>query len=232
VPAIAGLGEGGQLPGNYRGHAVSLDPYECPRTDNPCGQLHYKCGAHRRKEPNVPCGGDPMRGTEGRPRCRHHCGRRTADVMAAHNAEQQALAIMREQRQAAEAYGLPDLVDPLDALHRLADEMWAWKEACRALVGTLNELRYRTSAGEQLRSEIALYERSQERAAKILSDLVRLGIEKRLRAVTDAHVTQLMWVLDEVMRALGHDPTRPEIAALIAEKLRALSRRQDSEQSL
>jgi hypothetical protein len=52
---------------------------------------------------------------------------------------------------------------------------------CEQLVGELHEGRYKSrSAGEQLGAEIVLFERSQDRAARILTDLAKLGIEQRI----------------------------------------------------
>jgi len=203
--------------------------FECPRTDNPCGQRHYRCGGHRReKHGGGPCNGQPLAGTRSNPRCRHHAGVRPADIIAAHRAEQQAVAILHQQQAAAQEYGLPDLIDPLTALHQLAGEVWAWKEACRVLVGQLAELRYRAGSGEQLRAEIALYERSLERAGKVLADLVRLGIEDRLARLSARQVASVGRAIENTLRelapVLGFDAEHPAIRPAIARNLREVER--------
>lgn len=169
-----------------------------------------------------------MLGTGERPRCRHHLGRRPALLIAEHRAEQQALELLRQQQATARQYGAADLIDPLQSLHELADEVWSWKEACRALVGHLEELRYRASSGEQLRSEIAVYERSLDRAAKILADLVRLGIEDRMVKLAERQVTAVgravESALTELAPMLEFDGDDPRIRPVIARHLRGVER--------
>jgi hypothetical protein len=164
-----------------------------------------------------------MDGTGDRPRCRNHLGQDPEIVRANYFAQRQAALLFDEARRAAEREGLP-LIDPLRELHALAGEVLAWRDICRKLVGELPEIRYKAGVGgEQVRAEVALYERSLERAEKILSDLVKLGIEERLAKLTAKQVDEVMGLIDRTLVRLGVDPEQPEVAGLIAAELRELA---------
>lgn len=90
--------------------------------------------------------------------------------------------------------------NPLVELLQLAAEMGEWKTIMQEIVlYLLSKDRIRSAhnrVGEQLRAEVLLFERAQERYAKILQDIARLGIEHRLAAIEEQQI-QL------VERALG-----------------------------
>jgi hypothetical protein len=91
------------------------------------------------------------------PRCRHHAGRKTAEVKAA------AEVARRADRIYADYPGINRTSNdnPLDDLLRIKNEALRWLDVCRTLVGELTEVRYKSrSAGEQLRAEIQLWERA------------------------------------------------------------------------
>ena len=81
------------------------------------------------------------------------------------------------------------LRNPLVELMDLAAEMAEWKDILRDIVMYLmSEQRIRTAhnrVGEQLRAEVMLFERAQERYAKILLDISKAGIEARLAAIEE-----------------------------------------------
>lgn len=192
---------------------MSRQPYPCPRGDDGCGEWHTACAAHNRA--GRPCGAQPLVGTEP-PRCRNHAGRSAEVIRAQHEAQQNAVRLFRARQAAAQREGLVEYVDPLEELHRLAGEVLMWRDVCRELVGALPELRYRAgAAGEQVRAEVGLYERSLERAEKLLADLVRLGIEERLVKLNQARAAVIERVIDGVLYDLGHDPYDPGVAAIV-----------------
>ena len=90
--------------------------------------------------------------------------------------------------------------NPLVELLALASEIGEWKTIMQEIVIYLlstDRIRHaHNRVGEQLRAEVLLFERAQERYAKILQDIARLGIEHRLAAIEEQQV-QL------VERALG-----------------------------
>lgn len=185
----------------------------CPRGTAGCGQEHPGCIGH-----NVagnPCGAIPMRGTGDRPRCRRHLGRSPEIVRAEYEAERLALQQFEAEQTTAARHGL-DPINPLEELLKLAAEVTRWKDICHSMVGHLEEIRYRSGkSGEQVRAEITLYERSMDRAARILADITRLGIEARLASVNEETAARLMRVIDGVVSDLGHNPYAPYEASII-----------------
>ena len=182
-----------------------------------CGQDHAGCTAHNRA--GAPCGAQPMAGTDPK-RCRSHVGRKPELVKAEHAAR------VRAERIRA-TYDMPPTSDPLTELMKLSGEVLAWKNICAQMVGQLREVRYQApGAGEQLRAEIRLYESSMDRAARVLTDLVRLGIEDRLAKVRAAHTVLVARAIEgalaELAPVLGYDPGRPEIRVVVSEHLRLI----------
>lgn len=81
--------------------------------------------------------------------------------------------------------------NPFDALLDVAQEQMLWKDICLAKLAKLKEDEWRWDgdrAGEQLRSEIMLYERAVDRATKTLERIARLGIEERLTRIAERQV--------------------------------------------
>ena len=78
--------------------------------------------------------------------------------------------------------------NPFDALLDIAQEQMQWKDLCLAKIAKLKEDEWRWDgdrAGEQMRSEIMLYERAIDRATKTLERIARLGIEDRLMRIAE-----------------------------------------------
>ena len=87
-------------------------------------------------------------------------------------------------------FGAAPVVNSLEELQRLAGEIVAWKDTCRKMVNDLHireeGLRFESSQRlEQVRSEVVLWERSLDRAASVLTALVRLGLDERLVGVKE-----------------------------------------------
>jgi hypothetical protein len=75
----------------------------------------------------------------------------------------------------------PPIGNPLDALEALAAEIVAFKQILAAKVATLSmdDWRYRHDrAGEQIRTELFLYERALDRCAKVLTNIAKLHIHE------------------------------------------------------
>lgn len=78
--------------------------------------------------------------------------------------------------------------NPFEALLDMAQELTAWKDICLAKVAKLKEDEWRWDgdrAGEQLRSEVVLYERAAQRATDLLVKIARLGIEERMMRIAE-----------------------------------------------
>lgn len=129
-----------------------------------CGEDHRRCAAH--KKDGTPCNRWPR---DQEPVCRLHGGE-TPQVKAAGVARRAAKAAEADAR-AALGYTLDGKVaDPLAAMEGLAAMAIAMTESLAARVNALNSIRYDAigPGTEQLRSEVALLERSMDRTARML----------------------------------------------------------------
>lgn len=129
---------------------------------------------------------------EGGTVCRAHGG-------ASKQAKSAAKRRQVEAKAAAEVAAAADAVlafraeraleNPLDGLARLATEVTAFKDALAARVNALTSIRYEDmKSAEQLRSEVALYERALDRTARLLETMVKLDFEKRMLALNEAQL--------------------------------------------
>lgn len=89
-----------------------------------------------------------------------------------------------------------------------------WRNLLESKVADLNAWRYKAfgPGTEQLRSEVALFERAMDRTAKVLELIARLDIDARAKALT-AHQGQL--VAGAVQRILNALNLTPEQLALV-----------------
>lgn len=104
----------------------------------------------------------------------------------------------------------PDPIgNPLIELLELAAEIKVFKEAMRQVTAYLYSRQRIRSAhdkvGEQLRAEIILYERAQERLAKILVDITKLGIENRLAAIEERQMAVIEQAMTLAIQRAGGD---------------------------
>nr|WP_202446860.1 hypothetical protein [Streptomyces sp. SID5468] len=162
-----------------------------------------QCGAQKRQgAPGDVCSLVAGWGTDhvGFGRCRLHGG----------NTRNQRAAARTEQAEAEARAVLADLnveavADPFAALARLAGQAVAWQEAISGMVQRLGDrIRYEGAAGtEQLRAEIALYERAMDRAGQILGMIARLNIEDRMARVTERQAEALVSALEAGLAAAG-----------------------------
>jgi hypothetical protein len=101
----------------------------------------------------------------------------------------------------------PDPIgNPLAELLELAAEIKAFKEIMRVITAYLvqrQEMRHGHRVGEQLRAEVLLYERAQERLAKILVDISKLGIEARLAQIEENQAAMIERALNAALTASG-----------------------------
>jgi|SRR6516164_7894178 len=100
------------------------------------------------------------------------------------------------------------VTNPLVELQALAGRMLAMEQHLVKRVGRLREDEWRwsgTRTGEQVRAEILLLERAQERLHRILADMTRLGIEDRLARVDEIWVATIERALIAALEASGLD---------------------------
>jgi len=128
--------------------------------------------------------------------------------------------------------GIPDIEDPLDELMKLASEATAYREVYRKMMDQLlmeDKVRYQGQAGEQLRAEIALWERSAERCLKIYETITRLGIAERQQRIREAELVLIAGGIKEILRRLNLNPEQKRAAiTVVPEVLRELEAPKDS----
>lgn len=94
--------------------------------------------------------------------------------------------LMKQENVPIEVDQLDLSINPFDALLDIVQEQVRWKEVCEANLAKLRTEEWRWDgdrAGEQLRSEVVLYERAIERCTNTLVKIARLGIEDRLSRI-------------------------------------------------
>lgn len=162
-----------------------------------------KCGAQKRQgEQGELCTLAAGWGTDhpGFGRCRLHGGntRNQRAGAATQKAEAEARGVLAQ-------LDVAPVEDPFAALSRLAGQVVAWQEAISRIVNTLGDrIRYEGAAGaEQLRAEIALYERAMDRTGQILGLIAKLNIEDRMARVTERQADALVSALEAALAAAG-----------------------------
>ena len=105
----------------------------------------------------------------------------------------------------------------------------AFKDAVGGLVNRLDEIRFTDSkGGEQLRSEVALYERAMDRCMQVLAACARLRIDERLAAISELQAETLFRAVNAGFAAAG--VREPEVLAaarrVVARELRVIAREQ------
>lgn len=105
--------------------------------------------------------------------------------------------------QAAKLVGVP-VDNPLAELAKLAGRARAWMEFFEDKVESLgDEMRYEGKAGEQLRAEVALYERAMDRLGKFLADFGRLNIDERLSKIEEAKADVVLRAIEAALAHVG-----------------------------
>jgi len=108
---------------------------------------------------------------------------------------------------------LPPVEDPLTELARVAAEVVAWKDAIGAKVNELTELRYKAGeGGEQLRSEVALWERALDRCERFLTAMARLNIDERLARISEAQAAAVIAAIAVACDVLRVTPEQRRLA--------------------
>jgi len=156
------------------------------------------CNAKRKQGPGLcrkPAGWGT--GHVGIGACRNHGG-------ATRN--HQTSAFNEQARRELARLDVPAVADPLTELKKLAGQVVAWKDALSDKVNELTAIRFTDDKGsEQLRSEIALFERAMDRCASVLGVMAKLNIDERLAAVNEKQVEIVGQALVRSLTELGMD---------------------------
>lgn len=180
-------------------------------------------GWRRCRQGDGNCHNVAKRGTEP-PACKNH-GANAGSLTSQHAAERVVQGKMADRlvvilAEHGEKFMSPDPIgNPLTELMELAAEIKAFKEVLREVAAYLfSRERIRSAhnrVGEQLRAEIMLYERAQERLAKILIDITKLGIEAKLAGIEDAQVEMIDRALTAALTASGLDLVHQQEARVV-----------------
>lgn len=158
--------------------------------------------------------------------CAMHGGRAPAVRAAA--ARRVALAEAETVvSQAVDARGPLTLGEVYEELLRTAALTVAWRDVLEVRLAEVQEWRYRASGPgtEQLRSEVALFERALDRAAKVLELVARLDLDARVVALSQRQGDQVAEALRRALdRARIAGPQRAEVERFLAEELRRVPR--------
>jgi hypothetical protein len=134
--------------------------------------------------------------------CKAHGGK-APNALKAAGKRIAEVKLMKEANKLLVQIGASPVDNPLTALSELAGEVLAFKNALGAKVNELEEIRYKGGAGEQLRAEVALYERAVNQAGTLLANIARLNIDERLAAITEKQAETVLRAIDAALIAAG-----------------------------
>ncbi|MGW1525445.1 hypothetical protein [Streptomyces sp. NPDC002159] len=129
-----------------------------------------------------------------------------------------------ETRRALAILNVQPVENPLTALSELAGQVIAWKNALADRVNELHRIRYTDDKNaEQLRSEVALYERAMDRCLNVLGTIGRLRIDERLAAISEQQATTVIGAIEAALAHAGvTGPAASAAKAVAARHLRAV----------
>lgn len=133
--------------------------------------------------------------------CRSHGG--AAKQVKAKAAERTAEQDARKAFGKLSDHAVP-VDDPFAEFAKLAGEAVAWKDWAAGRIADLERIDSTDAKGtEQVRAQVALFERAMDRCAGFLRDFAKLGIEDRMSRVTVAQRVAIVRAIESVMAHLG-----------------------------
>jgi hypothetical protein len=116
------------------------------------------------------------------------------------------------------------VTDPVSELMRLAGDAKRWYQVLEDVVDSLGDrMRYTDAKGsENLRAEIAVYERAMDRLMQLLSTMARLNLAERAVRIDEAKAKLLIELVSTAMRRTNIPPTaQAEVWAVLRELIAA-----------
>lgn len=111
----------------------------------------------------------------------------------------------------------------LEKMNEALDRVLEWETLVATMLGRVDQSqwRYTDRAGtEQLRSEVTLYERAQDRTTRVLKDASKMAIQEKLVSLGKAQTDMIVRIIMSVVNDLGLDQSQFEAAKrIILEKL-------------
>lgn len=204
---------------------------QCERWINPSREFcpqHFvpderRCTAHysphNEEKAGLRCTSWAMRGQR---ICGLHGGQTPQTKAAAQRRMAEAQLEVKVRRQLAKLDVEP-VDNPLTALSQLAGQVVAWQHALSERINDLTEIRYEDAKGaEQLRAEVALYERAMDRCNAVLGNIARLNIDERLAKVTEKQAETIIKAIDAGLLAAGVSSEQAlQVKQTVAKRLRS-----------
>lgn len=163
-----------------------------PRHDKP------KCGAKKRQGEGV-CARPAGWGTP-------HPGSGSCKLHGGNTPNGQISAATEQAKRELAALDVQPVGDPLNQLAILAAQVLAWRDSMAGKVNELTSLRYEsyndTGSSEQLRAEVALWERALDRCERVLTAMARLNIDERLAKISERQIG----IMEAAIRATLAEP--------------------------
>lgn len=123
------------------------------------------------------------------------------------------------------ARGWDSITDPATVYADLAGEVWAWKEIARGCVAELESwsLTNKVTGSDDVRAVVQVYERSMDRAQRVLSDMLRIGLTaEHLRTARERPSREQAEIFQHVLdNLLGELALTPEQRAMVPRALSA-----------
>lgn len=179
-----------------------------------------RCTAHKKGEGGEKGERCKAWALKGQKVCRVHGGGAPQNRAAGERRVAEA-RLEEETRRALAILDVPPVDNPLTALSELAGQVIAWKNALAGQVNQLENIRFTDDKrSEQLRSEVALYERAMDRCVNVLGTIGRLRIDERLAAISEQQATTVIGAIEAALTHAG--VTGPEATAAKAVAARHL----------
>ncbi len=113
---------------------------------------------------------------------------------------------MEEHQARAQRILKRPVTDPIAELQKLAADCLIWRDQMAEAMTKVEEIRYRSGAGEQVRGELAAYEKAMVETRQVLVALARLQLDERMVTIREHEADIFAAILATVFRHLKLTP--------------------------